>query len=170
MEQDESDQPEQGAQDAVDAADVVMRPPTLALGCLAAAAILELVWPLGPGLAQGSWKPVAIGLGFMALGLGFGWAAVRRFFEAGTTVQIHEPTETLVTSGLYRWSRNPIYIGLITVYFGLCLALTTVWGLLLLPVLVAVLHKGVVLREEAFLEGKFGDAYRAYKAKAPRWL
>ena len=153
-----------------DVADVVIRPPNLALGCLAAAAILELIVPLGPGLAQGSWKPVVTGSVFVALGLVFGWGAVQRFLQAGTTVPIHEPTDALVTTGLFRLSRNPIYIGLITVYFGLCLMLTTLWGLLLLPVLVAVLHKGVVLREEEFLERKFGDAYRTYKAKVPRWL
>lgn len=151
-------------------AKVVMRPPTLFLLGLLAACVLELVKPLGPGLAQGNWKAIATGFAVVLAGLAIGASAVRRFRAAGTTIQISEPTEALVTHGIFALTRNPIYIGLITVYVGIAVMLTSLWALILLPALVAVLHKGVVLREEAFLERKFGDAYRAYKKKVPRWL
>lgn len=153
-----------------DVADVPTEPPTLFLSALAAGCVLELIWPLGPGLASGTWKPVAIGLFFALLGVFFGWRSVARFNEAETSFIIHEPTNALVTAGIYRLSRNPIYIGLVTLYFGLSLMLTSVWCLILLPVLVGVLQKTVIEREEAFLEGKFGDAYTDYKATVPRWL
>lgn len=157
-------------QNSHDTADVVIRPPVLFGSGLGAAMLLELIWPLGPGLAGGSLRPIAIGLAFLAGGVFIAWRAVTRFREKDTTVPIGEPTNALVTEGIFRISRNPIYIALITAFFGLSLALTTVWGLLILPFLVCVLHTGVVLREEAFLEAKFGDAYRAYMAKVPRWL
>ncbi|MGB6968314.1 MAG: isoprenylcysteine carboxylmethyltransferase family protein, partial [Methyloceanibacter sp.] len=77
---------------------------------------------------------------------------------------------TLLETGPYRFTRNPIYIGLVILYFGLAIVLTSAWMLvLLLPVLI-VLQRGVVEREEAYLKTKFGDAYRQYQARMPRWL
>lgn len=151
-------------------ADAAIRPPYLFLGGLAAGCVLELIAPLGPGLAGGNARAVGIGLGLAVIGFGIAAAAIRRFARAGASIQLDEPTEALVTDGLYAVSRNPIYIGLITAYAGLAIALTTGWALLLLPVLVAMLRRGVVLREEAYLEEAFGEAYRAYRNKVPRWL
>lgn len=76
----------------------------------------------------------------------------------------------LVTAGPYRFTRNPIYIGFVLVYFGLSIVLTSVWILLLLFPVLLILQRGVVQREEAYLERKFGDAYRAYAERVPRWL
>lgn len=154
----------------IDVADVVIRPPSLFLGGLAAGSILELIWPLGPGLAQGSWKPVVIGLFFAVCGGALAFRGVTGLRDAGTSFRFHEATNSVVSDGLYSFSRNPIYIGLIILYFGLALALTSGWALLLFPLCMTVLRRGVILREEAFMEGKFGEAYRAYKAKVPRWL
>ena len=81
-----------------------------------------------------------------------------------------EPSTVLVREGAYRVTRNPIYIGLILVYFGLCLVLTSVWMLLLLMPVVIILHRGVVKREEAYLTWKFGESYRRYTERVPRWL
>jgi protein-S-isoprenylcysteine O-methyltransferase Ste14 len=75
-----------------------------------------------------------------------------------------------VTTGLYGWSRNPIYIALSVFYVGLSIALTTGWALLLLPLLIFVLQKGVIEREEAYLTEEFGEEYIAYKKRVPRWL
>jgi protein-S-isoprenylcysteine O-methyltransferase Ste14 len=88
----------------------------------------------------------------------------------GNDVSPRTSTATLVTTGVYAWSRNPVYAGLIVVYFGLVLALTTVWGLLLLPFVIAVLRHAAVLPEEDYLARRFGDAYRDYARKVPRWL
>lgn len=76
----------------------------------------------------------------------------------------------LVREGLYKITRNPIYIGLILTYFGLCLILTSVWMLLLLIPAAIVLHQGVVKREEEYLDWKFGEDYRRYLEQVPRWL
>jgi protein-S-isoprenylcysteine O-methyltransferase Ste14 len=81
-----------------------------------------------------------------------------------------EASTVLVRDGLYRVTRNPIYIGLILLYFGLSIVLTSVWVLLLLVPAVIVLHRGVVKREEDYLDWKFGEDYRYYVRQVPRWL
>ncbi|GBE43105.1 hypothetical protein BMS3Bbin10_01177 [bacterium BMS3Bbin10] len=151
-------------------AEVLVRPPILYLGGLFAGCLIELFLPVGPGLAGGTLRPVAVGLGLAAIGLGIGLKGIRQFSNAGTSLQVDEPTQALVTDGLYRWSRNPIYIGLSVLYAGLAIALTTGWALLLLPVVIAVMNKGVIEREETYLATEFGEDYLAYKERVPRWL
>ena len=92
------------------------------------------------------------------------------FRRAGTSVVPSEPSTALVTTGPYRFTRNPIYIGFVLAYFGLAIVLTSMWVLLLLIPVLAILQRGVVVPEEAYLERKFGDAYRKYQAHVPRWL
>ena len=67
-------------------------------------------------------------------------------------------------------TRNPIYIGFVLAYFGLAIILTSLWVLLLLIPVLVILQRGVVEREEAYLGRQFGDAYRKYQARVPRWL
>jgi len=78
--------------------------------------------------------------------------------------------EELTTSGPYRHSRNPIYVALTAFYLGLSLALDIVWGFLLVPGVLAIMHYGVVLREEAYLARKFPAEFAAYSARVRRWL
>lgn len=151
-------------------ANALVRPPFLYLGALVSGGLIELFIPLGPGLAGGSARPVWIGLGLAAIGFTIVWKAFRQFADAGTSVHLDEPTHAIVSEGLYGWSRNPIYIGLTAVYTGLSIALTTGWALLFLPVVIGVLQKGVIEREEAYLGQEFGDDYLAYKRQVPRWL
>jgi protein-S-isoprenylcysteine O-methyltransferase Ste14 len=75
-----------------------------------------------------------------------------------------------VVAGPYQITRNPIYIGFVLAYFGLAVMLTSVWVLLLLIPVLMILQRGVVEREEDYLERQFGEAYRRYKARVPRWL
>lgn len=147
-----------------------VRPPVVILSALLLAALLELLWPLGPGLAEGRPRPVLIGLGIAVIGAILFDRAHRQFARAGTPVSPRQAATVLVTDGLYAVTRNPVYIALVTVYFGLVVALTTVWGLVLMPLVVAVLHRAAVLPEERRLAARFGAAYRAYADKVPRWL
>jgi protein-S-isoprenylcysteine O-methyltransferase Ste14 len=97
-------------------------------------------------------------------------AAVLRFLRAGTNIPVNRPTIALVTDGLYRFSRNPIYVALTTSYLGIAIAADSLWtAALVVPVLV-VMRVGVIAREEAYLARKFPDAYPAYKARVRRWL
>jgi protein-S-isoprenylcysteine O-methyltransferase Ste14 len=155
---------------ASDHADVAIKPPFLFLGALALGCMLSLVLPIGPGLASPNALAFAVGLTFVAIGLALGILSIRRFRLAGTSLVPGEPSTALVVEGPYRFTRNPIYIGFVLLYFGLAIILTSLWVLaLLIPVLI-VLQRGVVEREEVYLERQFGEPYRKYQARVPRWL
>lgn len=94
----------------------------------------------------------------------------RTMDRAGTNIHPGRPALALVTDGPFRHTRNPLYLGLTLIYAGAALLVPAVWPLILLPPLLVVMHWGVVLREERYLERKFGDAYRAYRAQVPRWI
>jgi protein-S-isoprenylcysteine O-methyltransferase Ste14 len=134
----------------------------VALGRLqpAAAWIPELVRPglrgLGAALLLGG-------------GAGFVWM-VRTMKRGGTPIHSAATPTALVEDGPFRWSRNPMYLFGSIAYAGLALILLEPWSLALLPVVLAITHHGVVLREEALLERQFGDRYLQYKSRVPRWL
>ena len=150
-----------------DTAGVVARPPILYLGSLIAAIALDWVFPAPlPGHALR--LPLAVLLGLVGLALLV--ACFLRFKAAGTNVPTWMPTTALVISGPYRFSRNPIYLALTLVYLGLGIGYGSVWPLVLLAPLLIVMRYGVIGREERYLEGKFGDAYRAYLSSVRRWI
>src|SRR5262245_47939391 len=155
---------------ANDHADVAVMPPLLFLGALMGGALLSYLVPIGPGLGSANGLALAVGLIFVTLGFALVALSARNFHRASTSVVPSEPSTALVTTGPYRFTRNPIYIGFVLAYFGFAIVLTSMWVLLLLIPVMAVMQRGVVVREEAYLAGKFGDAYRKYQARVPRWL
>lgn len=92
------------------------------------------------------------------------------FLLAKTTPIPHKPVSTLVTHGPYRFTRNPMYVGLNAIYLGLVLALDRLWPLALLPLVLAILITAVILPEERYLESRFGDDYLAYRTRVRRFL
>jgi protein-S-isoprenylcysteine O-methyltransferase Ste14 len=102
----------------------------------------------------------------IALSIGFS----RAFQKSGQDRHPNRPTPAVITTGLYRYSRNPAYLSLVLGQVGIALLLDNVWILLtLLPALV-IMHYGVIIREEAYLERRFGDEYLRYKSNVRRWL
>ena len=154
--------------DVKDSPDVVVRPPRLYLAFLVLGLILHFLWPASLGLPAPfrlSIGPLVTAFGVVVVGV-----AIRGFKTAGTNVPTIKPATALVTGGLHRISRNPIYIGLSLIYGGIAVTANSLWVLgLLVPILV-VIHYGVVLREERYLEEKFADEYRRYKSSVRRWL
>ena len=151
------------------APDVIALPPLIFLGFLAAAAVLEAVAPL-PLLAAHAFPRYLAGAvlaagGFVMIAMG-----MRRFLAAGTNIPPTLPTTALVVDGIYRRTRNPLYLGTTLVYLGLSVAAGSLWAIGLVVPLMWVINVGVVEREERYLERKFGDAYRAYKARVRRWI
>ena len=151
-------------------AGVIARPPLLFLAALLIGVVSEWLQPLPfpvPGIDLVHW---IIG-GFLILtGLALAAAGIRNFLRAGTPVPTTEPTRALVTTGIHGWTRNPIYLGMFLIYGGIGVAVRSPWILMLtLPLAIAIRY-GVVAREEAYLERRFGDAYRDYKARARRWV
>lgn len=144
------------------------RPPLLYLGCLVAGFALERLEPLPFPLPHViAWTAGTV---LVVMGAVIFAAAVRNFSRADTPVPSNQPVRALVTSGIHGWSRNPIYVGMCLVYAGIGVAARSPWVLVLLFPLLIVLHYGVVAREEKYLEQRFGDAYREYKASVRRWL
>jgi protein-S-isoprenylcysteine O-methyltransferase Ste14 len=146
------------------------RPPFLYLACLLLGVVLDRVVPLPfivPAAALLRWTVsgglILIGVTIMATG-------IRNFSRAATPVPSNQPVRALVTTGIHGRSRNPIYVGMLLLYVGLGIAARSPWILLLALPLVLILRYGVVAREEAYLERRFGDAYRDYTARVRRWL
>lgn len=81
-----------------------------------------------------------------------------------------QPTSTIVAEGPFAVSRNPLYVGLLTLHLGVALLAPSAWSLLLLPVAAGLLHWGAILPEERFLAREFGDEYTSYAARVRRWL
>src|SRR5262245_34717426 len=151
-------------------AGVIARPPLLFLAALLLGLVSDhlLPWPFTvPGTDRVRW--MAAGSMIFA-GLTLVAAGIRNFSRAATPVPTNKPTRVLVTTGIHAWTRNPIYLGLFLFYGGIGIAARSPWILsLTLPLAIAVRY-GVVAREEAYLERRFGDTYRDYKSHVRRWL
>jgi protein-S-isoprenylcysteine O-methyltransferase Ste14 len=96
--------------------------------------------------------------------------AIATLTQAGSNVPTGTPTTTIVDAGPYRFTRNPIYLGMIVGLIGLAMAFDSLWPLVALVPFAPVIRYGVVAREEAYLERKFGDVYRRYRSRVRRWL
>jgi protein-S-isoprenylcysteine O-methyltransferase Ste14 len=155
---------------ATGTAGVIARPPLLYLAPLLIGLVLDRLLPLPfpvPGIDLVHW---IIGGALILIGLALGVVGIRNFSRAGTPVRSIKPTRALVTTGIHDWTRNPIYLGMFLVYGGIGVAAQSPWILILTLPLALTIHYGVVAREEAYLEPRFGDAYRDYKARVRRWL
>ena len=150
-----------------DVAGVVAIPPLIYLAFLGLGTLLEILvptdvlpiavqLPLGILLILTAAVPVTL--------------AVRAFRNAGTPLDVRKPVTALVTTGVFRFSRNPAYLALTLLYAGIAILADSVWMLgLLLPVL-WIMHAGVIVREERYLERRFGESYLHYKRAVRRWL
>jgi protein-S-isoprenylcysteine O-methyltransferase Ste14 len=154
--------------DGPDRAEVAVRPPLLWLALVAAGYGLDRLLPL-PFLPAG-FPALWTGLAIWLAGLLLAGTAIAQFRRAGTDVSTHTGTDTIVDTGLFAWSRNPIYVGAHIGIIGAAIALDSGWVLVALIPFHVIIRYGVVAREEAYLERKFGNAYVAYKARVRRWL
>jgi protein-S-isoprenylcysteine O-methyltransferase Ste14 len=150
-----------------DHAGVRFPPPLLYAGGLALALLLERAAPLG-SLPRTPARALALPL--LLVGAGLLAAGLEGFRRARTEVLPFRPTTALVTGGPYRLSRNPMYVALLAVYLAAALWFDVAWALVLAPLVVLAVDRLVIAREERYLEAKFGDAYRAYRARVRRWV
>jgi protein-S-isoprenylcysteine O-methyltransferase Ste14 len=151
-------------------AGVIARPPLLYLACLLLGFALDRVLPLPLLLPEATPVRWTAGGGLILIGVAIVAAGVRNFSRAATPVPSNQPVRALVTTGIHGWSRNPIYVGMCLLYAGIGMAARSPWVLMLALPLVVIVRYGVVAREETYLERRFGDAYRNYKARVRRWL
>jgi protein-S-isoprenylcysteine O-methyltransferase Ste14 len=153
-----------------DHADVAVSPPLLFAGAILLGCLLSWLVPIGPSPGSANGRALAVGASLAVAGFALAALAVRAFHRAGTNVMPEGRGTMLVERGPYRLTRNPIYIGMIILYFGLAIMLTSMWMLLLLLPVLIVLQRAIVEREEVYLGARFGDTYRRYQARVPRWL
>jgi protein-S-isoprenylcysteine O-methyltransferase Ste14 len=147
---------------------IVIPPPLLFAAPLLAGWLVNrrCPWPLTAATT------IAIGTGVLLITLGaaVALAGVRRFRRAGTTVLPFGGTSQLVSLGVYRFTRNPMYLGMALGYAGLAVLLNSVWCLLLLPVALVSVHVLAIRPEERYLSKKFGEEYRDYLKRVRRWI
>ncbi len=140
-------------------------PPLVFLGFLLLGPALQLVVRL-PGLGV-PWPAAAI---ITVAGLAIIAAAEQRFRKTGENPIPWTGTATVIETGIYRVTRNPMYLGMAIMQAGLALWLGSLWALLLVPVSVAIVQTQVIAREEAYLAATFGAGYAAYCQRVRRWI
>ena len=150
---------------------VVVFPPVVPVSGFLLGVVLERIWPTGHWVTNALRMDMrAIGGGVLCVGAaGFLWM-VLTMKKVGTPIHTSATPTALVETGPFRFTRNPMYLFGATAYAGLALLLMQLWSLVLLPAVIAATHYGVVLREEAFLERRFGSAYEQYQSRVRRWL
>ena len=142
-------------------------PPLIYAGPLALGLLLDRRFPvrfLPSGAARALGWPL-IGGGALLSG-----AFLRTMRRAGATVRTDRPVPRLITDGPFRYTRNPGYLSLAMIYAGISVRRNALWALLLLPAVLATVQRGVIEREERYLERAFGQEYLDYKARVRRWL
>ncbi len=155
------------SQDA-DVSNAVVRPPVA--WALAFVAGLGVDWLYPLRFVPTSFPAARIGGAVFSVGLALAIWAITTIRRAGTRVETNKPTTAIVVNGPYRFTRNPIYIGMILGQTGLAIGFNSVWILAMLVPFYFVIRYGVIAREEAYLERKFGEVYLAYKSHVRRWL
>jgi protein-S-isoprenylcysteine O-methyltransferase Ste14 len=150
-----------------DTAGVVAPPPLIFLAGLAAGFGLEALLEGGTLPAALRW-PVG-GLALLA-GIALQTSFMVAFNRKGTSVEPWKPTTAIVTTGPYRLTRNPAYLGMALIYVGIALLADAPWVLVPLPVVLVVIDRSVIAREERYLERKFGQEYLDFKSRRRRWI
>lgn len=154
----------------LDRPDVIVFPPLIPLATLLLACLLQWLVPLG--WIAGLEPPVRIAVGafIAAAGLATAVSGRRALVKGGTNVNPSQPATALITGGVFHYTRNPLYVGVSVALCGIALIFDLDWVPLLIVPSCVLLHFAVVVREERYLEQKFGDAYRRYKMRVPRYF
>lgn len=151
-----------------DSAKVSFPPPFVYVGMLLLGLVLDRLMPWSIEL---TWIGRYVGGGILiGAGLLCILSAMGLFRKAGTDVKPWKTTTAIVATGVYRFTRNPMYVGMAMLYAGLGLMCSSLGVFLLLPILILLIRTQVIVREERYLESKFGQSYLDYKARVRRWL
>jgi len=149
-----------------DHADVKIHPPVLTFIFITFAYLANWFIPLQFSM---SWLRY-LGFAIAIIGFLLPFFAIREFMKAKTTVNPHGSVSNIISSGIFRLSRNPIYVGFVLMSIGFPLYSGTYWGIILSPVLILCFNYLIIQHEEVYLEKKFGEQYTSYKSKVRRWL
>ena len=157
----------ESASSVPDSAGVRVPPPLVYLGGLAVGFGLEALLPGSSIPAVVQW---VLGGVLLVAGLALLASFNTTFQRKGTAVEPWKPTTSIVTTGPYRVTRNPAYVGMALVYVGIAVLSQALWALVPLPVVLLIIDRTVIAREERYLERKFGREYLDYKGGVRRWI
>jgi protein-S-isoprenylcysteine O-methyltransferase Ste14 len=151
-----------------DHSNAVIRPPIAWALAFVAGLALDRLHPLPfvPAPIPSGW----VGSAIFAVGFMLAIWAIVTIRRAGSRVETNRPTTAIVADGPYRFTRNPIYAGMILGQIGFAVGFNSLWFLATLVAFYVVLRYGVIAREEAYLELKFAGPYLDYKSRVRRWL
>lgn len=158
------------APSAADGTGIRFPPPFLFFAGLIAGYLLHRAWPVDRLPASVAPAARVIGWILIAVWVVLAAWAITTFRRAGTNVNPTRPATTVVTTGPFGVSRNPMYLSLTCGYLGAVLAADVLWPLVFLPLVLVALHRLIIVREERYLDARFGDEYRRYRARVRRWL
>ncbi len=153
---------------AKDGAAVRVPPPLVYIATVVAGVGLQIIWPLPIGLTRAPLIALALSNALLSVLLVSG--ALRLFRETGQDPKPWLATPEIITTGVYRYTRNPMYVGLAVFQVAIGIGLGNPWIVLLAPISCAIVHITAIRPEEAYLERKFGDTYLEYKSSVRRWL
>jgi protein-S-isoprenylcysteine O-methyltransferase Ste14 len=145
----------------------ILNPPLVYFGTLLISWILNRIIPLPllpPEMAR------VVGLAIFLSGFLIGIPAFIQMRRRNTSPNPYKPTTAIVKAGPFRFTRNPIYLSFFIHYLGIAVLIDTAWCIFLLPVLFEVITEMVVIREEQYLNQKFGSAYAEYMKEVRRWI
>jgi protein-S-isoprenylcysteine O-methyltransferase Ste14 len=155
------------ARETPDNPGVIAPPPLIYAGALAIGLLANRLYPIAfvpRGLSRVLGWPLIVG------GPAVGSLGLREMKRADTNVDPRDPTTAIVTGGPYRFTRNPLYLSMTLIYAGITALANALPAALLLPFVLHIMRRGVIEREERYLERKFGDEYLDYKARVRRWI
>ena len=152
--------------------DIHVAPPLVfAVGFVSGFLIHRFVRPVSLVPEAATWLPASVIGGLLILGgIALALWGVAVFRRAKTTILPFRASTAVVSDGPYRFTRNPMYVGMTLGYVGLSLLLNSAWPLILLPLVLFTMVKLVITREEAFLAATFGREYLDYRQRVRRWL
>ena len=156
-----------GEKDNADNPGVIAPPPLIYAGALAAGLLVNRRYHIPILPRRVVWK---LGAPLVACGLAVGFLGAREMRRAETNVDPYKPATAVVTGGPFRFTRNPLYVSMTLIYGGIAAVANALPAALLLPIVLRLMRRGVIEREERYLERKFGDEYIEYKVGTPRWI
>ena len=148
---------------------VYIPPPVIYLAVFLIAYFIQKVITINNSFFQEDGVKAA-GIFFFLAGLFLLVRGVGKFIQTGNTLVTVRPASTLQQSGIYRFTRNPMYFGFIFLYLGFTCFFGNWWHIIFLPVLIIIIQEYVVKREERYLERQFSQSYLDYKKKVKRWI
>jgi len=145
-------------------------PPLVAAIGIAVGLVLTFLYPVPIVEPPAARTLAGLGAVFLVVWLGLAVTANVTFRRKGTPVNPYAPTTALATSGPYKFTRNPMYLGLVLMTVGFALVMNSMWLVLMAVPVLLILRNLVIVHEERYLEEKFGDAYRDYSKRVRRWF